>query len=126
MNLKIFLPTRILFDREVAAVVAHGPNGAFGLRPRHIDMVSALTPGLLAYRRSPEAEEEFIAIDRGILIKQGDEVRVSVREAVADAPLEELANLVERRFAVLDERQRKVRSAVARLEADFLRRFMET
>lgn len=125
MILKIFLPTRILLEREVVSVTAEGPTGAFGLRPQHIDMVSPLVPGLLGYRRTVEAEEEFVAIDRGILVKQGDEVRVSVRSAVADAPLAELAALVEQRFAVLDEQERKVKSAVARLEADFLRRFME-
>jgi F-type H+-transporting ATPase subunit epsilon len=32
---------------------------------------------------------------------------------------------VQRQFMVLDEKERVVRSAVARLEADFLRRFME-
>jgi F-type H+-transporting ATPase subunit epsilon len=125
MKLRIFLPTRILLEREVATVTARGPHGAFGLLPRHIDMVSALSPGLLGYRRSADAEEEFVAIDRGILVKQGDEVRVSVRNAVADAPLEELSELVEQHFTVLDEQERKVKSAVARLEADFLRRFME-
>ena len=125
MKLRVFLPTRILLEREVATVTARGPNGAFGLRPRHIDMVSALAPGLLGYRRSAETDEEFVAVDRGILVKQGDEVRVSVRNAVADAPLEELSELVDQHFAVLDEQERKVKSAIARLEADFLRRFME-
>lgn len=126
MKLRIFLPTRILLETDVASVTATGLNGSFGLRPRHIDYVSALAPGLLAYRTTAESKEQFVAIDRGILVKQGDEVRVSVRNAVADAPLEELANVVENRFAELDEHERQVQTAVARLEADFLRRFMKT
>lgn len=125
MKLKIFLPTGILLETEAVSVTASGLNGSFGLRPNHIDFVSALAPGLLSYRTANESVEQFVAIGRGTLVKQGDEVRISVRNGVADAPLERLTEVVESRFAALDERERKVQSAVARLEADFLRRFME-
>ncbi|HMB15062.1 MAG TPA: F0F1 ATP synthase subunit epsilon [Pelovirga sp.] len=128
MKLSIYIPTRILLETETASITATGLNGSFGLRPHHIDFVSALVPGLLAYRPADEhadSEEKFVAVDRGILVKQGDEVRVSVRNAVADAPLEELSEVVEHRFADLGEYERKVQTAVARLEADFLRRFIE-
>lgn len=125
MRLRVFLPTHILLDTQVAAVTAMGLDGSFGLRPNHIDCVAILVPGLLAYRAQADSEEVFLAIDRGTLVKQGNEVRVSVRNAVADAPLEKLEEVVESRFAALDEHERKVQTAVARLEADFLRRFME-
>lgn len=128
MKLSIYIPTRILLETEVASITATGLDGSFGLRPHHIDFVSALMPGLLSYRRledDEDGEEEYVAVDRGILVKQGDEVRVSVRNAVADAPLEELSDVVEHRFADLGEYERKVQTAVARLEADFLRRFIE-
>lgn len=106
-------------------MTASALNGSFGLRPRHLDFVSALVPGLLAYRLTRDSEERFVAIDHGVLVKQGDEVRVSVRHAVADAPLEDLLAVVEERFAELDEQERQVQTAVARLQADFLRRFMQ-
>jgi len=128
MKLRIYIPTRILLETEVTRITATGLCGSFGLRPHHIDYVSALAPGLLSYRRAEEAEdnrEEYVAIDRGILVKQGAEVRVSVRNAVTDAPLEELSDVVEHRFADLGEYERKVQTAIARLEADFLRRFIE-
>ncbi|MBE0576424.1 MAG: F0F1 ATP synthase subunit epsilon [Desulfuromonadales bacterium] len=125
MKLKIFLPTRIFLETEVTSVTATALNGSFGLRPNHIDFVSVLTPGLLVYRATDDSEERFVAIDRGVLIKQGHEVRVSVRGAISDAPLEELLDVVEERFAELDEQERQVQTAVARLEADFLRRFMQ-
>lgn len=125
MKLKIFLPTRIFLETEATSVTTTALNGSFGLRPNHIDFVSALVPGLLGYRPTGESEERFVAIDRGILIKHGAEVRVSVRNAVSDAPLEELMEVVEERFAELDEQERQVKTAVARLESDFLRRFMQ-
>lgn len=125
MKLKIFLPTRIFLETEAASVTTTALNGSFGLRPNHIDFVSALVPGLLGYRPTAESEERFVAIDRGILIKHGAEVRVSVRNAVSDAPLEELMDVVEERFTELDEQERQVKTAVAMLESDFLRRFMQ-
>lgn len=125
MKLKIFLPSRILLETEVATVTATGLNGSFGLRPHHVDFVSVLEPGLLAYRSTEGGEEHFIAIDSGVLVKQGDQVRVSVRNAVSDASLEELSAVVEDRFRELDEHERKVQTAVARLEANFMRSFMD-
>jgi len=125
MRLRVCIPTRVVLDREVAAIVAEGPDGSFGLRPRHIDFIAPLVPGLLAYRPAADAEELFLAVDRGVLVKRGPEVRVSVRNAVIDEPLERLARVVAERFARVDDREREVRAAVARLEADFLRRFME-
>jgi F-type H+-transporting ATPase subunit epsilon len=44
---------------------------------------------------------------------------------VAGATLEDLLEVVESRFKALDEQERVVRSAVARLKSDFLRRFSE-
>ena len=64
-------------------------------------------------------------MDRGVLVKQGEEVFVSVRNAVYGVGLEELVATVHTRFLNLDERDRTVRSALARLESDFVRRFME-
>ncbi|MEZ4601081.1 MAG: F0F1 ATP synthase subunit epsilon [Syntrophotaleaceae bacterium] len=126
MRLKVFTPTGVVFDREVAGIVAEGSNGHFGLRPRHIDFVSDLVPGLLRLQMElPNGDEEYIAVDRGLLIKQGDDVLVSVHDAVGEAPLEELMEIVNSRFATLNDKERAVHSALARLEADFLRRFMD-
>ena len=112
-------------ETEVDSLTATALNGSFGLRPNHIDFVTVLTPGLLSYLPAENDEEKFVAVDRGVLVKQGQEVRVSVRNAICDAPLSELVDVVEERFAELDEQERQVKTAVARLEADFLRRFMQ-
>jgi F-type H+-transporting ATPase subunit epsilon len=126
MRLKVFTPTEIVFDREVAGVVAEGSNGHFGLKSRHIDFASDLVPGLLCFRlEGAEEEEKYLAVDRGILIKLGEEVLVSVRDAVGEAPLAELMEIVNTRFAALNEKERSVHTALARLQADFLRRFMD-
>lgn len=124
MRLKVLLPTEVLVDQTVAKVVAEAENGSFCLLPRHIDFVAALVPGLLSFT-SEEGNEEFLAVDAGILVKCGREVLVSTENAARGRDLGELRQAVEERSKVVDERERETRSALARLEADFVRRFME-
>lgn len=125
MRLQVLTPTQVLLDCQVIGLVAEGENGHFGIRPRHIDFISALVPGLLYFIPAPEDEGQYLAVDRGILVKQAADVLVSVRDAVIGGELAGLLETVHNRFMLLDEKERGVRSAVARLEADFLRRFME-
>jgi F-type H+-transporting ATPase subunit epsilon len=124
MRLAVQTPVERVLDREVSGIVAEGLEGFFGLRPRHIDFVAALVPGLLYYQTG-DGSEGYLAVDHGVLVKQGGKVMVSVRNAVCGEELKALLEVVETRFKLLDEQERVVRSAVARLEADFLRRFME-
>ncbi len=124
MRLKVMLPTEVLVEAEAGKIVAEAHNGSFCLLPRHVDFVAALVPGLLSFE-SPEGRESFLAVDGGILLKCGPEVLVSTRNAVLGEDLGTLEEAVERQFRVLDERERKARSALARLESDFIRRFIE-
>jgi F-type H+-transporting ATPase subunit epsilon len=123
MKLAVFLPAEVFLDVPVVKVVAVGPAGSFCLLPRHIDFVTALVPGLLSYR-SPEGAEHFLAVEGGLLVKLGDQVRVATRHAVVGA-LGELRAAVERMLVVVDERERATHSAVARLEAGFIRKFLD-
>jgi len=124
MKLKILLPARILVDQEVQKVIAEGANGSFCLLPRHIDFVSALVPGILSFEQS-SGEETFVAIDEGILVKVGQEVLVSTRNAVRGGRLGELKRMVQERFEIRDDNEKAARSALARIEAGFVKRFLE-
>lgn len=124
MKLKVLLPTEVLIEVEVQKVIAEAHDGSFCLLPHHIDFVAALVPGLLSFT-SGTGPEEFLAIDEGILVKCGAEVLVSVRNAVYGPDLETLQQTVEEQFCVLDEQEKKTRTAVARLEASLVRRFVE-
>lgn len=124
MRLKVLLPTEILIDEAAKKIVAEAENGSFCLLPRHIDFVAALVPGLLSFVSS-EDQEKFLAVDEGILVKCGPQVTVSTRNAVVGADLGTLRQTVEQQFQVLDERERMARSAVVKLEADFVRRFID-
>jgi F-type H+-transporting ATPase subunit epsilon len=124
MRLKVFLPTEILVDEEVLKVTAEAENGSFTMLPRHIDFTTALVPGLLSYLNM-EGEEHFLAVDAGILVKCGADVRVSTRNAAQGADLGSLVHMIEHEFRVLDEHEKVARSAFARMEADIVRRFIE-
>lgn len=124
MRLKILLPTEVLLDEEVNKVIAEAENGFFCLLPRHIDFVAALVPGLFSFT-PVEGAEEFLAVDEGILVKCGQQVLVSTRNAILGPDLGALKQSVDERFRLLDEREKMVRSALAKLEANFVRRFIE-
>jgi F-type H+-transporting ATPase subunit epsilon len=124
MRLKVVLPTDIVIDKEVIKVIAEAENGSFCLLPRHIGFVSILVPGLLSYV-CPGGQEEFIAVDKGILVKCGPDVVVSTDQALVGADLGMLKRAIEKKFNLMDERQKKANSAVAKLEANLVRRFLE-
>lgn len=124
MILKVLLPTGVLVEEPVVKVVAEGRCGSFCLLPRHVDYVAALVPGLLAYE-TETGVEEYLALDEGILVKCGPEVLVSTRNAARGANLGQLQALIREKFAELDEREQQTRSAMTKIEADFVRRFWE-
>jgi F-type H+-transporting ATPase subunit epsilon len=124
MRLKLLLPTQVLVNSEVNKVIAEAADGSFCLLPRHVDFVSALVPGIFYFTDS-EGGEHFYAIDYGTLVKCGDEVSVSTMNAVLGDNLHSLEQTIEECFIDLDEHERAARTALGRLEAGTVRRFME-
>ena len=124
MRLRILLPTEIVCDQPVSKVLACGESGSFCLLPRHIDFVTLLVPGILTFVDAEE-HERFVAHSAGTLVKTASLVRVSAEHAVAGDRLEELEDIVRQRFNRIDEISRAATTAVARLEADFVRRYLE-
>lgn len=124
MRLQVLLPYEVLVDRDdVTKVATEAPHGAFAILPRHVDVVAPLVPGLLLFETS--GGESVIGVSEGFLVKQGDHVRVSTRDAVRSDDLGRIRELVRERFERLDERETEARTALMRLEASFYRRFIE-
>jgi F-type H+-transporting ATPase subunit epsilon len=122
MNLKILLPFRIFAEKtDVTRIVAETGEGSFGLLPHRLDCVAALAPGILTYQ-TESCGEVFVAIDEGVLVKAGADVLVSVRRAIGGTDLAQLRDSVKREFLTLNEQERSLRMATAKLEAGFLRR----
>ena len=124
MRLRILLPAAILLDQSAAKVNAEGRDGHFCLLPNHIDFISILVPGLFSYE-DDQGRETFLAVDEGVLVKVGPEVMVSSRDAVEGEDLGTLERTIQEKFGVVDEREKTELSAVAKIEANFVRRFLE-
>ena len=125
MNLKVLLPFRIFADKTgVSRIVAQGRDGSFGLLPHRLDCVAALAPGILIYETEAEGEV-FVAVDEGVLVKTGEDVLVSVRNAIGGTDLGLLRQAVEQEFLNLNEGEQNVRSVMAKMESDFIRRLAE-
>ncbi|MCD6224342.1 MAG: F0F1 ATP synthase subunit epsilon [Deltaproteobacteria bacterium] len=123
MRLQICHPSEIFINTEVNKVVAESPRGSFCILPRHIDIVMALVPGILAYFNDA-GEESFIAINGGIMVKQETKLLIATRMAIK-GELGTLKKKVEEFMDAVDEKERKTLSSLARLEADFIHRFLE-
>ena len=124
MKLKILLPAEMFLVEEVAKVVAEAENGFFCLLPQHIDFTASLVPGDLRFTR-----RETGSISRH---RCGDPHEEGPRDPRIDRAtpsksdeLGKLRDMVVRQFEEIDEREKKARSAAAKLEVDLLRRFME-
>ncbi|MAT15946.1 MAG: F0F1 ATP synthase subunit epsilon [Planctomyces sp.] len=124
MNLKVLLPTEILIDQSVLKIIAEAENGSFCLLPKHVDFVSALVPGILTFVDEQQCEN-YVGLAGGILTKAGADVRVSTVYAVRGDDLGTLREKVAEQFEILNERERVVRTAMATLEADILRHFIQ-
>jgi F-type H+-transporting ATPase subunit epsilon len=123
MNLKVLLPFQVFAEKtDVARIVAETREGSFGLLPHRLDCVAALVPGILIYQ-TESGGEVLVAVDEGVMVKNGMDVLVSVRRAISGTDLGQLHAAVEKEFLTLDENEQSVRSAVAKLETGFLQRF---
>ena len=123
MHLQVLVPSQVFAHYEsVKSIVLETPEGAYGLMPLRMDCVAALEPGILTYTVEGE-KPKYIAVDEGIVVKKGRQVRVSVRNALAGTDLAELKQLVQTEFLSLTEQEREVRAVLARLESGFMRGF---
>ncbi len=123
MHMKILLPFRVFAEKEgVKRILANTRDGFFGILPNRLDCVAALAPGILSYTSDADGEV-FLAVDEGILVKAGDQVLVSVRNAIGGADLDRLHQAVADVFLQAGEAERDLRTTLAKLEVDFVRRF---
>ncbi len=125
MNLKVLLPYKVFAEKTgVSRIVARSSEGSFGLLPHRLDCVAALVPGILVFETEAEGEV-YMAVDEGVLVKSGQDVLVSVRNAIGGTDLSKLHEAVGQEFMNLNDQEKKVRSVLAKLESGFIRRFAE-
>ena len=120
MDLKILLPHRIFAEiKNVSSIVAETSEGSFGLLPQRLDCVAAIVPCLFSYKTGTK-NVHYIAVDEGILVKYGNKVIMSVRNAFDSTDLKKLHESVENEYKKLDDTEREIRSTMAKMESGFL------
>jgi len=125
MTLKVLLPFEVFLEKTgVARLVAETRQGAVGILPRRLDCAAALAAGILTYETETDGEA-YVAVDEGVLIKTGQTVFISVRNAIAGTDLDRLREAVERDFRHRDDRERAVHAVLAKLESGLIRRLAE-
>jgi F-type H+-transporting ATPase subunit epsilon len=125
INLKVLLPFKIFIDTKgVKRIVARTLQGSVGLLPHRLDCAAALEPGILTYETAADGEV-YVAVDQGVLVKAGNDVLISVRNAIGGTDLNQLHEAVKQEFLDLDEQEKSVRMVLAKMESGFIRRFME-
>ena len=123
MTLKVLLPFEVFAQEQgVTRIVVETTQGSFGLLPQRLDCVAALVPGILSFESASQGEV-FLALDEGVLVKTGPAVVISARRALRGDDLSRLRDAVEQEFLKLDAQEEAMRTAMARLETGFMRRF---
>jgi F-type H+-transporting ATPase subunit epsilon len=125
MNLDILLPNKVFAKhKNVLRVIVETLEGSYGILPNRRDCTAALAPGILTYEIE-SGKEIYIAIDQGIVVKKGNDVLVSVRQAIQGIGLSQLREAIKAEFLTLDEKQQEIRFAMDKLESSFLQRLTE-
>lgn len=121
MTLKVLLPFEVFTEKVgVKRIVAETSEGSYGLLPRRLDCVAILVPGILVYETEAEGEA-YVALDEGVLIKNGLDVLISTRNAIGGGELEQLRDAVDQQFLTLNDQEASVRAVLARMESGFIR-----
>ena len=123
MDLKILLPFKVFADvKNVEEVIIETSEGSYGFLPQRLDCVAAVVPGILTYK-SAKNDVNYVAVDTGLMVKAGDQVLVSVRNAVGGSDLGKLGGLIQKDFTTQQENEKEAISVVSKLERGFIYSF---
>jgi F-type H+-transporting ATPase subunit epsilon len=99
MRLLVTTPTSILLDvAGVRHVRAEDSTGAFGIQPRHAELLTVLSVSVMSYQDAAGVER-YVAVHGGVLhVRGGSLVEVATSEALAGDDLEALQQAVIARY----------------------------
>jgi len=114
MNLRVMTPYSVALNTPVSQVTLEAVDGFFTLKPKHMDFVNVLKPGILSYKK--DGKEAFVACNRGVVVKRGDEVSISTPLAILGENLDDLKKKIAIDFQAMEQERKEVRVSMARLE----------
>lgn len=124
MKLRVFTPTQVVLEQEVAHVTVEDVTGSLGVRPGHAPLVTALVPGIVTARDATE-RERYVAVDGGVMTVAGNAVDVVSRQAVASDDLDHLETTVLAGFEQAVAGARANRAAFEKMRVRFMRGILD-
>ncbi|MBR3675848.1 MAG: hypothetical protein IKN71_01780 [Alphaproteobacteria bacterium] len=122
MKLTVFTPLGTVLKSKINKVTVETLNGYYTLLPKHVDFAAAMGANIVSYT-TEQNEKKYVACHRGIVVKKGDEVTITVQNAVTGETLDELSEVIRKEFKYNDEQRKELNSAMARLELGIIRGF---
>jgi F-type H+-transporting ATPase subunit epsilon len=125
MRLIITEPARVIADHDdVVSVRAEDVSGSFGILPGHADLITVMTPSVVAWRHV-DGRPGWCAVRRGVLsVRDGREVAIATRQAQLGNDLASLEDAVLARFRAELDAERRARVAATRLHAAAIRQIV--
>jgi len=97
-------------------VGAEDPSGAFGIEPRHADLLTTLAICVVRWRDERNVEN-YVAVRGGVLrVREGEVVEIATREAVVNDDLALLRDQVLSTMIRNVEQEQSARAGTLRLE----------
>lgn len=122
MRLLITEPMRVVVDdTDVVSVSAEDASGSFGILAGHADLVTALTPSVVTWRRV-DGQHCWCAVRRGVLsVNAGRRVAIATRQAECGDDPALLEQVVRARLQATRDSERQSRVATTKLHAATIR-----
>lgn len=120
MRLSILLPNKVLYDGQVSSVSFETVQGQYTLLPGHIDFTASLTPGIGEFIED-ESGTKAAAVNGGTIVKKGDRISIATPQAAIGDHIKHLEDILARQFEDTRDRKKRIRGAMARIEADFVK-----
>ena len=121
MRLIIIEPTRVVADHDVVSIRAEDASGSFGILDGHADLITVLTPSVVAWQ-DRDGAMGWCAVRQGVLsVKAGRDVAIAARQAQLGRDLAGLEHAILERFRAEIDAERRARVAAMRLHTAAIR-----
>lgn len=120
LDFEILVPDGVVARRRIASLEAADATGRFGILPNHAPFLTVLAPCVLIYRLSA-GQEEYAAVDGGVLLVEGGRASIVSREALTSPRLTDVAAKAAALLAERHAQERSASSAFTQLEVSLAR-----
>lgn len=116
LEFEILAPDGVVSRERISSLEAEDASGRFGIWPHHEPFFTVLAPGVLVYRLA-NGQEQYAAVDGGVLLVDHGRASIVSREALTSARLDDVAGKARELLAARRALERSTSSAFAELEA---------